>query len=111
MHAARSRLAPIAARERAGPTPDAPQHPLVGSGAHLAGEDTPGAFDAVVPEDSLFVMGDNRTSGASSDSREWGYLPLRALVGEVEMRLLPLRSATTLAAGPEPRPDRRAPKR
>lgn len=33
----------------------------------------------VVPEDRYFVMGDNRA--ASSDSREWGFLPKNDIIG------------------------------
>jgi len=34
----------------------------------------------VVPSDSYFVMGDNRSG--SSDSREWGFVPFKSIIGE-----------------------------
>jgi signal peptidase I len=34
-----------------------------------------------IPPDHYFVMGDN--SGASSDSRFWGPIPARAIIGKV----------------------------
>ncbi|OGK11441.1 signal peptidase I [Candidatus Roizmanbacteria bacterium RIFCSPHIGHO2_01_FULL_37_16] len=41
----------------------------------------------VVPEGSIFVMGDNRPR--SSDSREFGPVPLDAIIGEVFYRYFP----------------------
>ncbi len=37
----------------------------------------------VVPEDSLFVLGDNRNQ--SSDSHSWGFVPFGNVVGKAEM--------------------------
>ncbi|HVF69100.1 MAG TPA: signal peptidase I [Xanthomonadales bacterium] len=36
----------------------------------------------IIPRDSYIVMGDNRAF--SSDSREWGFLPKRKIVGKIE---------------------------
>jgi signal peptidase I len=43
----------------------------------------------VVPEGYYFVMGDHRNN--SSDSRNWGYLPKKYVVGKVQMRWWPPR--------------------
>jgi signal peptidase I len=44
---------------------------------------TNGGGDWTVPEDSLFVMGDNRNG--SSDSRAWGMVPLDNVIGKAEV--------------------------
>ncbi len=44
----------------------------------------------VVPEDMVFVMGDNRTVGQSLDSRTFGCVPQQAIVGKTVYRLYPL---------------------
>ncbi len=43
--------------------------------------------ETVVPEDELFVMGDNRPR--SSDSREFGPIPFSSVVGQVFYRYFP----------------------
>lgn len=45
-------------------------------------------YDLVVPECYLFVMGDNRSG--SSDSREFGCIPLEKVEGRVTHRIWPL---------------------
>ncbi len=44
--------------------------------------------DVIVPEGYIFVMGDNR--GGSSDSREFGCIPLNKVEGRVTYRIWPL---------------------
>jgi len=41
-----------------------------------------------VPEDSLFVLGDNRNN--SNDSHYWGFVPLASVKGRVLFRFFPL---------------------
>ena len=50
--------------------------------------------DAVgVPEDSYYVLGDNRS--VSTDSREWGMVPLENVVGRMWFRYWPINSLNT----------------
>jgi signal peptidase I len=57
-----------------------------------------------VPEDSLFVLGDNRNS--SSDSHSWGMVPLQNVIGKAEVIYWPptswrvLNERTAAAAAP-----------
>ncbi len=45
-------------------------------------------YDLVVPEGTIFLMGDNRTG--SSDCREFGCIPLEKIEGKVLFRIWPL---------------------
>ena len=45
-----------------------------------------------VPDDSYFVMGDNRP--ASSDSREWSFMPKKDMIGRVIIEAFPFNKAS-----------------
>lgn len=54
-------------------------------------------FEVTLADDEYFVMGDNR--GASLDSRVWGNLPEKFIVGKVFLRLLPVTKAGVWPGG------------
>ena len=47
----------------------------------------------IVPDDSLFVMGDNRNN--SDDSHAWGFLPKKNLVGKAVLLFFPFNRVRT----------------
>ena len=55
----------------------------------LASTYTVSPIDTTVPEDAVFVLGDNRTAGGSFDSRDFGPVNLSHIEGRLWMRILP----------------------
>jgi signal peptidase I len=50
----------------------------------------------VIPEGYYFVMGDHRNN--SSDSRHWGFVPKKYIIGRVQLRWWPMQHARIFAA-------------
>ena len=60
------------------------------TGYQTSSPHTIGSVDEIVPEGSVFVIGDNRSPDGSFDSRAWGSLPSNYIIGKAVVRLLPL---------------------
>jgi signal peptidase I len=58
---------------------------------YVVNEDATYSKSVTLTKDQYFVMGDNRPN--SSDSRVWGPLPAKNIIGRVDLRLLPLTEA------------------
>ena len=56
----------------------------------------PNGFEVFLKNDEYFVLGDNRL--VSYDSREWGVLPQKYIIGRVVSRLWPINSMSIFAA-------------
>lgn len=59
---------------------------------YVVDEDATYTKNVTLASDEYFVMGDNRPN--SSDSRVWGPLPAKDIIGRVDLRLLPLAKAS-----------------
>ncbi|MBI4123017.1 MAG: signal peptidase I [Parcubacteria group bacterium] len=70
----------------AGPSA-APQTFTLDEDRYLAGENTQGSLMVKLGDNEYFVLGDNRMF--SSDSRTWGSLPRKDIIGKVFLRVFP----------------------
>lgn len=62
--------------------------PIVLPEPYIVNEDATYTKNTQLGKDEYFVMGDNRPN--SADSRAWGVLPKKNIIGRVDLRLLPV---------------------
>lgn len=62
--------------------------------SYVNGQLTDGEMEVVVPKDSLFVMGDNRSNSLDSRYEEVGFVHEDEIIGKAMIRLLPIQNLT-----------------